>query len=59
MQYDKKPRLLQKIQMQVLAVELEKAEAEEKIWWRSCLKKWELATMSILMIVSVCGWISS
>ena len=31
----------------------------QKIWWRICVKKWEVATMSdILMTVSVCGWIS-
>ena len=31
----------------------------QKIWWRICVKKWEVATMSdILMTFSVCGWIS-
>ena len=31
MQYDEKPRLLQKIQIQALAAELEKAEAEDLV----------------------------
>ena len=47
MQCDKKPQLLQKIQIQVLAAEF---------WWRG-VKKWEVATMSdILTIISAGLW---
>ena len=43
------------IQIQALTAELKKAEAED--WWRRCVKKRGLATMSdILMIVSVTVW---
>ena len=44
MQCEEKLRLLRKIQIQMVAAELEKAEA--KNWWRRCVKKWEVATMS-------------
>ena len=56
MQCDKKPQLLRNVQIQALAVESEKTEAEDSV---EVCKKWEVATMTdILMIVSVCGQIS-
>ena len=56
MQCDKKPQLLRNVQIQALADESEKTEAEDSV---EVYKKWEVATMTdILMIVSVCGQIS-
>ena len=56
MQCEEKPRLLRKIQIQW---QLNWRRQRQKIWWRRCVKKWEVATMSgILMTVSVCGRIS-
>ena len=56
MQCNKKPQLLRNVQIQALAVESEKTEAEDSV---EVCKKWEVATMTdILKIVSVCGQIS-
>ena len=54
-----KLRLLQKIQIQVVAANWR--SRGRIFWWRRCVKKWEVATMSdILMTVStsICGRIS-
>ena len=57
MQCDEKPRLLRNIQIQALAVELEKTKAEDLV--EEVCKEVEVATMSdILTIVSVCRRIS-